>query len=328
MNKALRQYRLRKCLADAHFPVQLSTLAQQFQVSEKTIRRDIETLVCDYNAPWFIHDNKIYLDKARQHSIELQDYWFSRQEVESLFALNHIIEQLSPGALKSQLEPFKNRIQGLLTDEENGHDLSVKIKLLEMASRPVQQPIFQGVVQALAENKQMQIVFWNRYKDETLLRTLSPQRLIRYKDNWIVDAYCHLRKGIRSFSLEAIESIELLSHAAKEMPEAEMQAHFQSSYGIYAGKANQQALIKFSPYISRWVQYENWHPEQIGHWSIDQSYQLKIPYIKDEELIQDILKYGEHAEVLEPPELREKIQQKLQNTMKLYAGTSFVHDMC
>ncbi len=144
MNKALRQYRLRKCLADTHFPVQLSTLAQQFEVSEKTIRRDLETLVNDYNAPWFISDNKIYLDKVRQHSIELQDYWFSRQEVESLFALNQIIEQLSPGALKSQLEPFKKRIQGLLTDEESGHDLSGKIKLLEMASRPVQQAIFKA----------------------------------------------------------------------------------------------------------------------------------------------------------------------------------------
>lgn len=326
MNKALRQHRLRKCLADAHFPVPLSMLAQQFQVSEKTIRRDLETFVNDYNAPWFISDNKIYLDKARQDLIELQDHWFSRQEVESLFALNHIIEQLSPGALKSQLEPFKQRIQGLLVSEENGQNLGSKIKLLEIADRQVEPTIFQGVIQSLAENRQMQIAFWNRYKDETLLRTISPQRLIRYKDNWIIDAYCHYRKAIRSFSLEAIESLELLNHAAKNIPENDMQAHFQSSYGIYAGKANQQALIKFSPYISRWVQYENWHPEQIGHWSIDQSYQLQIPYNKDEELIQDILKYGQHAEVLEPPELREKIQQTLKNAMKVYSGSGFVPD--
>jgi len=326
MNKSVRHYQLRKYLSTAHFPVQLSTLAQRFQVSEKTIRRDIETLVNDYSAPWFISHSKVCLDKTRQHTFELHDYWFSRQEVESLFALNHIIEQLSPGALKDQLQPFKERIRGLLSDEGRENYLGMKIKLLEIGDRSVQQSTFQGLIQALAENKQIQIVFWNRYRDERLQRTISPQKLIRYKDNWIVDAYCHLRKAIRSFSLEAIESIEVLNQPIKEVSEAEMQAHFQSSYGIYAGKANQKAIIKFSPYISRWVQYENWHPNQIGHWCDDQTYQLIIPYCKDDELIQDILKYGEHAEVLEPLALREKIQQKLKSALQVYAGTDFVHE--
>lgn len=324
MDKSLRQHKLKKLLKESVFPISLGTLAQQFDCSIKTIERDIKQFSDDYAAPWFIHQRKVYLDKSRQHSVELQDFWFSRQEIESLFALNQIVEQLSPGALKNQLEPFKKRIQGLLTNEETGGHLGNKIKLLEIADREVNQAIFQGLIQALAENKQVQIVFWNRYKDETRLRTISPQRLIRYKDNWIMDAWCHYRKAIRSFSLEAIESLELVNQIGFAVSEKQMQEHFQSSYGIYAGKANQQALIKFSPYVSRWVQYENWHPEQIGHWTIDQSYQLQIPFNKDQELIQEILKYGEHAEVLEPPELREKIQQKLRKAIQVYAGTGFV----
>ena len=35
-------------------------------------------------------------------------------------------------------------------------------------------------------------------------REVSPQRLVHYRDNWYLDAWCHLREDVRSFSIDAI----------------------------------------------------------------------------------------------------------------------------
>ncbi|NCN44123.1 MAG: hypothetical protein CO158_01320 [Piscirickettsiaceae bacterium CG_4_9_14_3_um_filter_43_564] len=320
MDKLHRHTALIRLLKATHLPIALTSLTQQFNCSEKTIRRDLEQLKAQHNAPWFISNNQVYCDKSWQHPIELQGYWFDKKEIESLFALNQIIQQLSASGLKHQLEPFQHRINELLTQETNPHNnpLTRKVKLIEIAERAVPDLVFETLVQALAENKQVHIHFWNRHTDQHTQRTLSPQQLIRYKDNWIVDAYCHLRNALRSFSLEAITEIQLHPLPAKEIDPKTLNEHYQTAYGIYAGQANKTAVIKFSPYIARWVQNENWHPQQIGTWQPDQSYQLQIPYNQDNELVQDILKYGEHAEVRQPPELREKIHQKLKEALKHY----------
>lgn len=327
MDKSQRQKALIQYLKTAHFPVSLTYLAAHFDCSMKTLRRDLKYVYYEQNAPWFVSNNKVYQDTTRQEAIELQSFWFGREELESLFALNQIIEELSPGGLKNQLLPFKKRLDELLTTQGNSHPLSHKIKLLEMAGRQVDDGVFQTVIQALAENKRLHIRFWNRYIDETRERVISPQKLVRYRDNWLLDAYCHWRKALRSFSLETIQSIELTTQVSTHISSDKLDEHFQSSYGIYAGKADKKAVLKFSPYLSRWVQSENWHPNQVGQWDLDGSYQLTLPYENDTELVQEILKYGEHLEVLEPQELRDKIQQKLKNALHVYAGTGFVPEV-
>lgn len=326
MQKSLRIPKLINYLKTCRLPVSLARLSQEFGLSEKTIRRDIKEIGIERNAPWVIYFSKVHLDKPLEYSLELEHFWFKKQEMESLFTLNQIIQQLVPGSLKHQLEPFKKRIDDLLTGNNQKHSLGEKVKLIEIADRDISAQVFQTATQGLLENKCLQIDFWQRSTNKTTHRKISPQKLVRYRDNWLLDAYCHLRKGLRSFPLETITVIQLLDEQAISFSEKELQQHFQSSYGIFAGEADKLAIIKFSSFISRWVQYENWHPKQVGHWDSQQNYQLHIPYHHDQELIQDILKYAEHAEVISPIELREKIQQKLKNAQQVYAGTSFVPD--
>lgn len=323
MNKAQRLPQLVQTLKNAHFPISLKALSQQFNCSLKTTRRDINELKVERNAPWFILNNAVYFDASHAHGIEMQGYWFDQKEIESLFALNHIIEQLSPGALKQQLQPFQNRMNDFLVFDQHLNPLTEKVKLIEIADRKTDPAVFETITQALAENKQVTIQFWNRFKNQIIPRTLSPQQLVRYKDNWIVDAYCHLRNALRSFSLEAIQSIELLETNSKPVSKKTIKDYFQSSYGIYAGKATQVATVRFSPYVSRWVQYEQWHPQQTGQWQPDGFYHLTIPYHEADELIQDVLKYGEEAEVIAPAELRQQVHQKLKKTLLHYSRDRF-----
>jgi predicted DNA-binding transcriptional regulator YafY len=111
--------------------------------------------------------------------------------------------------------------------------------------------------------------------------------------------------------LDAIESVQVLDDVAIEVSQAAMQEHFRSGYGIFAGAAAHTARLKFTPERAQWVDKECWHHEQKSYYLDDQSYVLEVPYSNDQELVMDLLRHSPEVEVLEPPELRQKLHVAL-----------------
>jgi predicted DNA-binding transcriptional regulator YafY len=66
----------------------------------------------------------------------------------------------------------------------------------------------------------LKIRHYSRQTGEETERVISPQQLVYYRDNWYVDSWCHLRDGIRSFSIDAIRHAEMLKEKAKEVPKS------------------------------------------------------------------------------------------------------------
>ncbi|MGD2173733.1 MAG: WYL domain-containing protein, partial [Gammaproteobacteria bacterium] len=67
-----------------------------------------------------------------------------------------------------------------------------------------------------------------------------------------------------------------------------------------------------------WVSRETWHPEQRSEYDDEGFYLLRVPYSQDTELVMDILKHGADVEVLEPPELRRRVKQRVEEMQELY----------
>lgn len=149
---------------------------------------------------------------------------------------------------------------------------------------------------------------------------MSPQRLVRYKENWYLDAWCHQRNAVRTFSVDALRSVAVLESLAIEVPESELQAILASGYGIYAGKSVTWAVLRFSVFQARWTSSEVWHAQQRSHWDADGRYVLEIPYSSPGELVMDVLKYGADVEVLSPPELRAEVATRLREAVAVYSS--------
>ena len=72
------------------------------------------------------------------------------------------------------------------------------------------------------------------------------------------------------------------------VPEAKLDEHFATAYGIFAGTPTHTAVLRFTPERARWVVDEQWHPRQAGRFLDDGRYELQIPYSDARELIMDI----------------------------------------
>ena len=137
-------------------------------------------------------------------------------------------------------------------------------------------------------------------------------------NNWYFDAWCHLRNKLQSFSVDAITHCEILDEAAKDVSQKDIKVIMQSGYGIFC-EANHWAKLKFNAVRAKWVQAEEWHPEQKGTLNTDGTYTLEIPYSDERELLGDILRYGADVEVLGPKSLRDSIKELALKLSKLFS---------
>ena len=140
-----------------------------------------------------------------------------------------------------------------------------------------------------------------------------------YRDNWYLDAWCHLRKGLRTFSVDVISAATVSSKRARTIRDKTLDETLGAGFGIFSGKNTRNAVLRFSSVRARWVSRETWHSEQDGHFELDGGYLLTVPYSDPRELIMDIMKYGADVQVLAPAELRTQVARELAAAAAIYA---------
>ena len=91
-----------------------------------------------------------------------------------------------------------------------------------------------------------------------------------------------------------------------------------AGYGIYAGGRRRWATLRFSAQAAQWISREEWHPAQKGRWLDDGRYELRVPYVDDNELAMDVLRQGPDVQVVHPPELQQEVRRRLQAALRHY----------
>jgi len=321
MDRFDRIYDLHKILSVSRYPVSRKKLEDELECSRATVKRIIESMRLYLNAPITYNQklNGYYYDRQDGEMYELPGIWFNASELHALLSVQQLLTQVQPGLLEKQLSPLKQSISRLLNlHQEKGDELVQRIRILQVASRRAGDA-FQTVAGATASRKRLQIHYYNRSSDESHEREVSPQRLVHYRDNWYLDAWCHLRNDLRTFALDNIQQARLLPEKAVDIDSDTLNAHYSSAYGIFSGTATHTATLRFAAERARWVSKEQWHSEQQSQWLDDGRYELRVPYQNPIELIMDILRHGSEVEVISPSELRQAVQLQLQQALNHYA---------
>lgn len=312
-----RIFELNRILQGARHPVSRRRLEQSLECSRATVKRIIDDMRLYLNAP-IVYDrefNGYRYDQSEGEMYELPGLWFNASELHALLTVQQLLSDVQPGLLEPVLKPLQQRIDSLLEVQRAGSEgLQGRIRVLQVAARLDADQggaAFQVVAGALAQRRRLRIHYYNRSRERRDHRDVSPQRLVHYRDNWYLDGWCHLRNGLRTFGIDAMEQACELEQAALDVAVAELDDHFSSSYGIFAGTAEHQAVLLFNATRARYVAKERWHRDQQGRAIDDGRYELRVPYSNPAELIMDILKYGPDVEVVGPPELRRAVGERL-----------------
>ncbi|HSH29658.1 MAG TPA: WYL domain-containing protein [Thiohalobacter sp.] len=321
MDKFDRIYELDRILKSRRYPVSLKTLVDALECSEPTVKRIIRHFRERLGAPIDydpVHQGYCYArDEAPRY--ELPGLWFNAEELHALLTTYHLLGSVQEGLLDEIIQPLRERLEQLLRDERiSGDEIEKRVRILPLAARQTDLKSFRRIAGALMQRRRLRMLYHGRARDEITERVVSPQRLVYYRDNWYLDAWCHLRENLRSFAVDRIQPVEVLSDTAQEREDDELERHYTAAYGIFAGPADHVAHLMFSQIAARWVADEHWHPGQQGEVLWDGRYELKIPYRDPTKLIMDILKYGPEVEVLGPADLRQQVQARLEAALARY----------
>jgi predicted DNA-binding transcriptional regulator YafY len=325
MNRLERFYKIDQLLQDRKV-VSREDFLSLLEVSLATFKRDLEYMRDRFNAP-VIYDPDLrgyrYENTPSNKKIfSLPGLWFTEQEIFALITMQQLLENLDQGSIIGpHIQPFLSRLDAAIGEgESSSREIRKRIKLVEMGRRVQGSHFFSEVGVALFKRQRIEIQYYARASNEITLREISPQRLIHYRDNWYLDAWCHMRDGLRGFSLDGIRAITTIGKKAIEVPIKSLDQFLAASYGIFAGESKHTARLKFTPERARWVAAELWHPDQKGSFDASGAYILEFPYSDDRELLLDITKHGAAVEVLSPKALRDKIRKAHEAAFQKYTS--------
>lgn len=325
MDKLTRLYRLHQLLAGRRVGLPLQSIMEDLECSRATANRVIQEMRLTFNAP-IVYDREqqgYRYDRSGAGGFELPGVWFSEAELTSLLSMQRWLDQISGGFVGRMLAPLGEQLRRMLGDKEAARQIGDRIVLQEIGQRPKTARYFPEIAAATLNRVRIEVEYRDRTRNEFSVRTLSPQRLLHYRDNWYVDAWCHLRDELRRFTFDRMQRVTILDEKVREIDPEEVARAFDCTYGIFGGRPENTAVLRFSGAVAQWVSEEIWHPRQQSAWLGDGCFELRLEIgDKPAELIQDILRYGANVIVMEPASLREAVRKRLRAALSAYGGVA------
>lgn len=277
-------------------------LAEKFEVSRRTINRDIEDL-CKAGIPIVtkqgvnggisIMENYI-VDRLLFTNAEMQDILAGLRSLDSVNGTNRygqLMEKLSVGS-----SDFLVGNQSVLIDLSSWYKDSLAPKI-------------EVIRNSIDECRELEFAYYSP-KGESA-RRIEPYYLIFHWSNWYVWGWCKVRKDFRLFKLNRMEKLRMTEQVfvKRQAPMPDL-----SNEKIFPGGISVKAL--FEPEC-KWRLIE-----EFGSGSFKEQEDGKLLFQADytdrENLVTWILSYQDKAELLEPEEIRAQIKQTMESMRKKY----------
>lgn len=272
-------------------------LADRFEVSTRTIYRDIETL-SGANIP-------IYASKGKDGGIGLLDEYVLNKTILSEEEQNQILFALQ-GMKKVKGQDEKDVLEKLSILFNKKINDWIKIDFSSWDNAKEER--FDIIKSAILNKQLIQFTYYNSNGEESK-RIVEPLQIWFKDKSWYLISYCKLKEGYRIFKIARIKEIKILQeHFERELPkEEEKEKH---NFKIIELELEIDNVMTYRVYD----EFEN---EEITK-KEDGNYIIKVKYPENEWVYGYILSFGEYAKVLNPGYVKNIIKDKLQKTLKNY----------
>jgi len=312
-----RLFRIYEKIREGTFP-NVEYLSKEEEVSERTIKRDIQTLKYTLDAP-------ISYSKSRNGYYLTKNWEFpfpelSTGEILTLFIANNLLKDLKGTPLYETGLTLSKKLEKLLPERVSIKDREIE-EMLSISFQPIKikkdiVDIFDKLFNSIRERNSVLIKYYTISRDEETERIVDPYHLYNFEGVWYLVAYCHKRGEVRDFALDRINEITVLKEKFNFKEDFNIKEYLQKSFRIYKGNEDEFTLL-FDPYQAKWIKERIWHNSQKISENPDGSLILKIKGNK-EEIKRWIIGYGKHVLVLEPESFREEIINELDELSEKY----------
>lgn len=177
----------------------------------------------------------------------------------------------------------------------------------------------QPLYTAIKDYHQVELVYkrFNSRKEST--RVIHPYLLKEYKHRWYLIGYVEEKESLSTYALDRMVKVELKEDDFIIQSSFHPESFFKYSFGItHNDEKSYKVLLKFPKHQKGYLLTQPLHGSQKILKEEEENFVLELEVYITYELIERILGYGENIEVLSPPELKEKITERLKLALDNY----------
>ena len=274
-------------------------LAERFEVSNRTIYRDIEIL-SRAKIP-------IYAIKGKDGGIGLLDEYVLNKTILSEEEQNQILFALQ-GMTNVRGQDEKDILQKLSTLFNKKVNDWIKVDFSNWGKEDTQVEKFEKIKTAILSKSQIEFTYYNSDGNKSK-RIVEPLQIWFKDKSWYLISYCTLKEDYRIFKIARIKEIQILQkHFERELPKENKEEKYKFK--------NISLELEISKEMAYRV-YDEFEDTEIKK-KEDGNFIVNVEYPENDWVYGYILSFGEYAKVLEPQYAKTIIKNKLQKILNNY----------
>lgn len=277
--------------------VKARELASRFEISERTVYRDMQAL-SEVGVPLISLPGEGY---RLMEGYYLPPIAFSQAEARSLFlAVEMLAAGTVEGATRTAALGAMEKIRAVLP-QATKQEVEALASALHFLTFPsphldLDDPKFLELQKAIRDSRVARILYHAQSSNEVTAREVEPESLTFINGVWLLTAYCRLRSSIRHFRLDRIDQIEV--KGTFEPRTLEYETSFSKPV---------QVTVLFEGTVSRWVA-ERQHHSFCGTEESSDGVLARYSCSNLGGFSSWLMQWAPNFRVLEPPELKTRIE--------------------
>lgn len=319
----IRQHRILQILERVRFGRTIKELNQDLQeelgldsLHDRTIRRDLEALQ-SAGIDLAVYDEargKVWkLGPRAKESVKILA---SASELIALSLGRDLMYPLAGTPFWNAIESFWSKIKDELPSSVWQHYEKFRrvVHVLGMPNKSyqAQHGILQSINRAIIQHRVVEIEYQGSANAEPKLRKIEPYGLVFFNHSLYIVAAAQedpSENRIRNWKLDRFRKAQALDEWFKSPDDFDLEEFTSRGLGIFAGHETKEFVVRIAGKAVQWLEEDPWHHQQIVEKQPDGSALLRVPGVSDLEIIPKVLQLGSLAELISPPEARQRLAQ-------------------
>jgi predicted DNA-binding transcriptional regulator YafY len=303
-----RMEAIRALISEGKYP-NSHTIARELEWSVRTVKRDLSLMQNRLNLPMEFDPQKNgwYFTKPVPFfpSIPLTE-----KEVVGLFVAQKSIEQYKGTALEPVLNGAFRKMMAGLDDavKYSLGNLDEVVSIRPLAPGDADMEKFQLFTRAIREKRVVRFVYRKHGKVTTAVKLVHPHHVAYVNNLWTLFACDPKAKGIRKFVFLRVTGLELTDERFAVAQRLDLNKELEGSMGVFKGTEKHEVIVEFDAWGADDVRGRKWHASQDLKDRPDSSLVVTMTLNNLEEVERWVLGFGEHATVVKPEELKERVR--------------------
>lgn len=303
-----RMYRIHQLLQSKEYP-NSTALAREFEVSTRTIKRDIEFMKLRMDLPveFDAVKNGYYYTRPVDQFPQMP---MSEAELFALLVAHKAIAQYKGTPFEQPLSSAFHRLTGQLdrTIQFSLGHLDEVLSFRPLAPGDADLKTFEALTTGLRKHLNVTFLYRNRGQLQPATRNAAPLHLACIQNQWYLIAFDNRRHGIRTFALSRMRGACVGQEHFTPPPGFDPNEYLKGSFGVFKGGDDYEVVLQFDAWAADEVRGRRWHSSQELMELPNGMLRLRMRLNSLEEVERWVLSLGSHVQVVRPRKLAERLK--------------------